>query len=282
MATVATMFTAARYDLRDFGAQNYDDTQLIEYLNRAIKLMDSVLIARHSDLLQTHTYVKLDAEANRVALPTNTLLITRVYIDSDRLTQDSLDHLLYRKHYNESRTVMDTSDWTASGDEYYQTLSVDPEEVYADATALTEGTVASLAEGEWGYDSDNSRLYVRPSDDADPADLLVVAINHTQTTPEFWSYDGNYIYFDLSADQDYLLKVEYLAESTAITATTDSMPYHSYFDDVLREATVEIARAAKEKKSVDVNRMFRRKFEETVDRFIVGRWIVKPTYQLDF
>jgi hypothetical protein len=63
--------------------------------------------------------------------------------------------------------------WTADGDEYYTTeLTASPDEVFFDMAAAagvaTEGTVGSLAVGEWGWDAVNSRLYVRLDDNSDP------------------------------------------------------------------------------------------------------------------
>jgi len=36
MATVATIINAAAYDLRNYGAKEFDSTQMIHYLNRMI------------------------------------------------------------------------------------------------------------------------------------------------------------------------------------------------------------------------------------------------------
>ena len=52
MATVQTVIDAAKYDLRDFGAKDFNNAQLIHYLNRCILLLDRIFI---KSLIRIHT-----------------------------------------------------------------------------------------------------------------------------------------------------------------------------------------------------------------------------------
>lgn len=61
--------------------------------------------------------------------------------------------------------------WTAgTGSEYYYTvpLSSQPASVWFNDIAAVLGTVGALSAGEYGWDSTNSRLYVRLADSTDP------------------------------------------------------------------------------------------------------------------
>ena len=63
--------------------------------------------------------------------------------------------------------------WTVgTGSEYYyretSDLAEKPASIYIDDSVATEGTAGSLEAGEWGWDSVNSRLYIRLSDGTDP------------------------------------------------------------------------------------------------------------------
>jgi len=92
--------------------------------------------------------------------------------------------------------------WTVSGggtSEYYYNqadLPLKPLEVYEGATKLTEGTLGSLASGEWAWgDNDgigHDCLYVRTTDDADPdskaagtmtASAPILLYQHNPTLP---------------------------------------------------------------------------------------------------
>lgn len=84
MGTVATFLTGCRYDLRDFGKQEFDDTQLIEYLNRAIHNLDTELIRLKSDLTFASGNVSLLITANSVAVPTNVTDSIRACFEGQR------------------------------------------------------------------------------------------------------------------------------------------------------------------------------------------------------
>lgn len=70
MATVQTILDSAKYDLRDFGSMDFDDAQLINYLNRAIALLDRELIALNSDQTLTESTVTLSSGNDSCTVPT--------------------------------------------------------------------------------------------------------------------------------------------------------------------------------------------------------------------
>ena len=70
MATVQTVLDGSKYDLRNFGAMDFDDTEMIHYLNRAIKILDYELISLNSDQTLTESTVSLTSGTDVVAVPT--------------------------------------------------------------------------------------------------------------------------------------------------------------------------------------------------------------------
>ena len=56
-----------------------------------------------------------------------------------------------------------------NGYEYSGSISDIPLAVYENGTAMTSGTLGSLAVGEWAWDYSINRLVVRLSDDSDPS-----------------------------------------------------------------------------------------------------------------
>lgn len=79
MGTVATFISGCRYDLRDFSGQDFDDIQLIEYLNRCIHMLDTEFIRLKSDLTFSSGTVSLLITANSVAVPTSCDSIRAMY-----------------------------------------------------------------------------------------------------------------------------------------------------------------------------------------------------------
>ena len=83
MATVQTVIDAAKYDLRDFGAKDFNNAQLIHYLNRCILLLDRVLISMNSDQTLNEDTVSLSTGNNSVSVPTSYTVNIREIWNSD-------------------------------------------------------------------------------------------------------------------------------------------------------------------------------------------------------
>lgn len=281
MATVATVLANARYDLQDFGDRKYSDTQLIVYLNRAIDLCEDILIQLDSDFTKTYSNIILSNEGKTASLPTRCDVITDLWQGSDyRLIPEPWNTVQWRMHQNETITQLDSTGWTASGNEYYQSLTSSPDTVLWNGTALTEGTYGALVAGQWGYDTTTQRVSVRNG--ADPADHVVDWVAWTKSQPSYWSHDGANICFDCRADQDYTLSAYYHVRSAAMSATSDTVPYNGIFDEFFREYVVALASKAKDDKTPQVDNMYRRKFEKFAKRTMISRNFRPKHYKVDF
>jgi hypothetical protein len=99
MATVQTLITSARYDLRDYGkGLVFDNAELLDYLNRMVGLMDSTLASLDSDLVEAQSdgdiTLASGAKAADISSALNSGLwdnIKDIWIDTDQLTQVSVD-----------------------------------------------------------------------------------------------------------------------------------------------------------------------------------------------
>ena len=89
--TVDDIIDSVKYDLKDYGAKEYDVTQMLHYLKRVIKILDRVLIGFQSDQTLTETDVTLSAGDNSVSVPTDYTINIRELWNSDntRLTKKS-------------------------------------------------------------------------------------------------------------------------------------------------------------------------------------------------
>jgi len=112
MATVQSILDSARYDLVDFvdgigvGIE-FDDTELLNYLNRMVGLMDSQLSALQSDLVEAEE-LGIDTVASQAYVDISGLnsglynRIRSVWIGSTRLEQTTLNYMRYTRRFRSS------------------------------------------------------------------------------------------------------------------------------------------------------------------------------------
>lgn len=118
MATAQSIIDSARYDLVDFvdgigvGIE-FDDTELLNYLNRMIGLMDSQLSALQSDLVEAEE-LNIDTVQSQKYVDISSLnsglwnRIRSVWISSTRLEQVSLNYMRYTRQFrsNDARPTI--------------------------------------------------------------------------------------------------------------------------------------------------------------------------------
>jgi len=128
MATVQTIIDSARYDLVDYvdgvglGIE-FDDTELLNYMNRMVGILDSNLVSLNSDLTEaideTHettagqSYVDLSSSLNSG----NWLDIRSVWLGANRLEKVSLDRLRYESMFNTANQTPRV--WSLAGRKIY-------------------------------------------------------------------------------------------------------------------------------------------------------------------
>lgn len=128
MATVQTIIDSARYDLVDYvdgvglGIE-FDDTELLNYMNRMVGILDSNLVSLNSDLTEaideTHettageNYIDLTSSLNSG----NWLDIRSVWLGANRLEKVSLDRLRYESMFNSANRLPQV--WALAGRKIY-------------------------------------------------------------------------------------------------------------------------------------------------------------------
>lgn len=109
MATAQSVIDSARYDLMDYvdgvgvGIQ-YDDTELLNYLNRMVGLMDASLSSLNSDLVEAEELdidtVKDQAYVDISGLNSGDWMRVRsVWLGATRLEQVSLNYMRYTRRF---------------------------------------------------------------------------------------------------------------------------------------------------------------------------------------
>lgn len=89
MATIDTVISNARYDLRDTDSTLYTDAELRVYANRALRQLDNVLSARNSDWVLNETTLTLSTGDNYADCPGSCIVVRDAWISSDHLVKKS-------------------------------------------------------------------------------------------------------------------------------------------------------------------------------------------------
>ena len=105
MTTVATFIDSARYDLRDYQTGlAWDDDEILEYVNRMVKVLDSTLASMNSSFVHGTEDETLASAANYIDLRTNLNggkwdSIRSVWISSTQLEKLSVDEMYYERKF---------------------------------------------------------------------------------------------------------------------------------------------------------------------------------------
>lgn len=99
MATVSTVLTQLRYDLSSISEIIWVDAELVEYLNRAIRILNAELVAINSDLVLSSDSLALAEAARYVAEPTNCFSLRSLWISDDEIEIVDVDELYEDRQY---------------------------------------------------------------------------------------------------------------------------------------------------------------------------------------
>jgi hypothetical protein len=263
--TVQNIIDSARYDLIDFvdgvgvGIE-FDDTELLNYMNRMVGLLDAALSSLDSELVLGHIDTLLTtANLDYVDISSmNSGLwsrVRRVWRDgSNLLDQVSVRAMHYTRHYRKS--LLTSGDAVAVGD-YIQTI--------------TQTTTNFIPLGA----ADNTSGTYWTCTVAGTLGASDVVWKFTSGKPSIWALEGNKILFPTVVGAVQTISAEY-DKKTAVLALTDNMPYSDRFNEFLREMLVMCAKAKKEgildEADTALNQMFHaRAMQEEISRGFIPK-----------
>jgi hypothetical protein len=105
MTTVKELFTDLRYDLNDQGKQKFDDTYLLNMLNRGVRVIDRELISIGSELPLDIETATLSTGENSLDVSSEVDNINRVYIDQIQLFKTTREHIHMRRIHSIGATT---------------------------------------------------------------------------------------------------------------------------------------------------------------------------------
>lgn len=103
MATLATILTELRYDIRDTVATyEHPDAELVNYANRAYRILAGILLRLHSDWVQNKdTGTTLALAATSVTVPTGCKKVRSIWRDTDiEIEEKSLDFIMEEQKFS--------------------------------------------------------------------------------------------------------------------------------------------------------------------------------------
>lgn len=191
----------------------------------------------------------------------------RNYSDIDYDEQLMIHYLDRARELLDYRLIAHNSDWTLNKDDV--TLSD------GDSTVAVPTGALNIREVWFDQDRkenlDQMSIYYKAQFQSD-----------YYGEPNFWCHLGDYIMFEMAADDDYTVTVFYDKASTALTASTSTMPYNGKFDEALREALVMMVQAKKYKNVSQSDAVYLNLFDSIIQQDCINRKFVKKNYRLDF
>jgi len=302
MATLSSFLEAARYDLIDYeeGVQ-FEDRELINYLNRMIKLVDSTLLISRSDLLHgTETGIDTVASQDYVDLTNMNNgywdSVREVWIGSDKKEPISVPMMYYKRKFLSSdaepnyfaiegnRLLFETGADDAHTDLviHYNKKTRPRQEDYSDTfTVDAANDDIQVSTGSHEFTTGDGIFQVSTSA-ADLPSGLTASTN-------YWAifHADNVADFLLASSLNNALDDSAVTISDAGTGThtitlTEYTPYNGRYDDFLREMLVMHARGKREGGAGRADAMFQSVFRKRMFEEEVRRGFQEPSYYVDF
>lgn len=302
MATLASFLEATRYDLADFEeGVEFEDRELINYINRMVKLIDSTLLISRSNLLHgTETNIDTVASQSYVDLTNMNNgywdSVREVWIGSDRLEHISVPFMYYKRKFRTddaepqffaiegNRILFETGADAAHTDFviHYNKKTRPRQEDWTDTfTADAANNDIQVSTGSHEFTTGDGIFTLTTSAADLPSGL--------STGTNYWCHymPDNPADFNLSTSLNNALDGTVVNISDAGTGThtitlTEYMPYDGRYDDFLREMLVVHASAKKKGTVARSDAMFQNIFRKKLFEEEVRRGFQEPQYYIDF
>lgn len=282
MTAVSSIITSVGYDLKLTSTESTARTnELISYMNRCISNLIAPVLARFkSDLgMKEWTTTESTAYTPKYTLPTDFnsfyALYARTYEHAGTLASAA----------SSSSLVLDSS--ASSTDDAYNGMVLRlTSGTYADQqryiTDYTGSTVTATTVAFGGTPSTNTFVIVEPwtaDDELQQVEYDEYASDYTgtATSPEVYCLltDTSLLVGPCPDTATVVFYGLYFYKPTALTATTDSLPYNGIFDEVIRGYVSQMA-LLRDEYNVSVEDAMRARAEQDVVSIVKDRLRRKP------
>ncbi len=156
--TVQAFLNELRYDNRDFTKHDYDDTQLVIYLNRVKRVLCHELAKVRSDWVRTTASVTHSDDANSATPPTNYISIRELWYGQNFIYKKPADWIFRQRQLLNSASEGRAYNWAHSGTSIIFDYTADTDYTY---TAVYDLEVTDLTiNGSMPY-NDHFNDYIR-------------------------------------------------------------------------------------------------------------------------
>jgi len=302
MGTVAALIESARYDLVDYEkGLEYDDKLLYVYLNRMIRIMDSVLTSLRSDY--THGFeegIDCVADQNYVDLTNmnngNWDSLRHVWIGQDRKYPNSLDTLYFKRKFRSGSA--EPQYWSTDGKLLLWEQDCDSAHIdlgihynkkhrsrlasWSDTFTAATSDICTLATGAHTFVTGDGPFTVSNSGGALPTGLAA--------STNYWlifqddDLDGIKLASSkVNALQGTVVDITATGSGThTITLGDDVMPFDGAFDEHFREMLVMHARAKTTGKIGQPEAIYSDIFRKRANEETIRRKFVEKYYHIDW
>jgi hypothetical protein len=261
MATVATLLKGVKYDLRNYGEMDFDEDMMIHYLNRTINILDQRLVQFNSDQTQAIAVTASVKGKDIISAPDRCLEVREVWVGQDRKQNVDQSELYYRQQFK--KYVRVEGEAITSGEAY---------KIIARST-LDFTTVGAA-------DSNAGTYFVADDDGTLGSGDSVWKFDMQE--PSYWAWVQTNIEFEAAFSSVKQVKIIYDVGSAAISATSDSMPYNSQYDDIIREVLVQMLFHKKHKEELPTDSLYVEIFDRVMFDDMANRKFSRKQYRLDF
>jgi len=293
MATASQIIASARYDLKEYKGQKMETAELLEYLNRAVIILDGILISKDSDWVhQSAISVALSTGQNKITMPTRCASVRSIWYDSRLVTCSDLTFAASGGTI--ISTATDFSDYFEANDTIG--ISGSSSNNTSDIGLLSIYSIGDDGAGSNNKLTINEDVIVDEGSGDASATLMRVGENEVLKTsldyiyylrkyaatgpPYYWSYEGTSIVFDRQADDDYGLTIHY-NQKAATLEENSNMPYNDEFNEKLRAAVVMFAKHRNNELDT-VDMVIEKMFHRAVMTKAIRRNYVPQMAKLDF
>jgi len=302
MATLSSFLEAARYDLIDYETGvEFEDRELVNYLNRMIKLIDSTLLISRSDLLHG-TETDLDTVSSQDYVDLTNLnngywdSIREVWIGSNKKEPISVPLMYYKRKFltsdaepnyfavERNHLLLETGADSAHTDLviHYNQKTRPLLESWSDTFTATAATDLITISPAATFTTSDGRFQVSNSGGGLPGGL--------SASTDYWTiYDssnGGTTYQLATSKSNAIAGTEIdittTGSGTHTITQTEYTPYDGRYDEFLREMLVLHAKGKREGGASKSDAMFQSIFRKRMFEEEVRRGFQEPSYYVDF
>lgn len=283
MALVSAFLDGLKYNVNDTGDGEWGDTELLLYLNRAVNKLEIALSSRDSEWVLGDYASLLSEGYHSVSQPTRCIKVRDAYVSTVASSCTDLTFTNASSSIASAATNFATAGF-AAGDRIYVSGSTYNDGVYriSSVTTVTIVVYGSLTNEGAGA---GTATIVKESTDriykATPQELQMLRRSYTgAASPYKWCHRKTNIEFQQEADDDYGIIFSF-DQHQADLVSTDNMPFNDDYDDPLRQAVIQMAKARTNE--VDYNDLdLQRDMEAAAASKDLARRYAPKRYRIDF